>query len=68
MITQGEDPETPWGAKAYVLVGALSHSGKFRCWFSESDDRAHLVVTPSCRCTNISARVGFADDAEQSSR
>lgn len=39
-----ELPVTPWGAKAYVLVGALSHSGKFRCWFSESDDLAHLVV------------------------
>ena len=35
---------TPWGAKAYVLVGALAHSGRFRCWFSESDDQAHLVV------------------------
>lgn len=39
-----ELPSTPWGAKAYVLVGALSCSGKFRCWFSESDDQAHLVV------------------------
>ena len=36
--------DTPWGDKAYVLVGALSHSGKFRCWFSDSDDQAHLVV------------------------
>ena len=36
--------DTPWGAKAYVLVGALAHSGRFRCWFSESDDQAHLVV------------------------
>ena len=36
--------DTPWGAKAYVLVGALSSSGKFRVWFSESDDQAHLVV------------------------
>jgi transposase len=35
---------TPWGAKAYVLVGVLSHSGMFRCWFSESDDQAHLVI------------------------
>ena len=39
-----ELPETPWGVKAYLLVGALSHSGKFRGWFSESDDQAHLVV------------------------
>ena len=22
--------ETPWGVKAYVLVGALSHSGRLR--------------------------------------
>ena len=36
--------DTPWQAKAYVLVGALSHSGRFRVWFSESDDQAHLVV------------------------
>jgi transposase len=36
--------DTPWGAKAYVLVGALSCSGRFRAWFSESDDQAHLVV------------------------
>ena len=36
--------DTPWGAKAYVLVGALSCSGKFRVWFSESDEQAHLVV------------------------
>ncbi len=27
-----------------MLVGALSCSGKFRCWFSESDDAAHLAV------------------------
>ncbi|HTR71749.1 MAG TPA: IS21 family transposase [Mycobacteriales bacterium] len=36
--------DTPWGAKAYVLVGALSHSSRFRVWFSEADDQAHLVV------------------------
>ena len=36
--------DTPWGEKAFVLVGALSHSGKFRGWFSDSDDQAHLVV------------------------
>lgn len=35
--------ETPWGHKAYVLVGALSHSSRCRGWFSESDDQAHLV-------------------------
>jgi transposase len=39
-----ELPDTPWGDKAYVLVGALAHSGKFRGWFSNSDDQAHLVV------------------------
>jgi transposase len=36
--------DTPWGAKAYVLVGALACSGRFRAWLSESDDQAHLVV------------------------
>jgi transposase len=36
--------DTPWGAKAYVLVGALSHSGRVRGWFSEADDQAHLIV------------------------
>lgn len=36
--------DTPWGAKAYVLVGALAHSSRCRGWFSESDDQAHLVV------------------------
>ena len=36
--------DTTWGAKAYVLVGALSHSSRARAWFSDSDDQAHLVV------------------------
>jgi transposase len=36
--------DTPWGEKAYVLVGALSCSGRFRVWFSDADDQAHLVV------------------------
>jgi transposase len=36
--------DTPWGQKAWVLVGALSCSGRFRCWFSDSSDQAHLVV------------------------
>jgi len=36
--------DTPWGAKLYILVGALSHSGRFRAWCSDSDDQAHLIV------------------------
>ncbi len=36
--------ETPWGEAAFVLVGVLSHSGRLRCWFSESMDQAHLVA------------------------
>jgi transposase len=36
--------DTPWGAKAYVLVGALSYSDRVRGWFSEADDQGHLVV------------------------
>lgn len=39
-----EFPETPWGEPAYLLVGALAHSGRFRGFFSEATDQAHLVV------------------------
>jgi transposase len=35
--------ETPWGEKAYVLVGALSFSGKCRAVISEGETFAHLV-------------------------
>ena len=36
--------ETPWGEKAYVLVGALSHSGRVRGVFSEGQSFPHLVA------------------------
>ena len=36
--------ETPWGAPAYVLVGALSHSGRIRGVVSEGMDFAHLAA------------------------
>ena len=36
--------ETPWGAPAYVLVGALSHSGLIRGVVSEGMDFAHLAA------------------------
>lgn len=36
--------DTPWGKPGYVMVGALSHSAKFRCWFSESMDQPHLII------------------------
>jgi len=35
--------ETPWGVKAYVLVGALSHSGRLRGVFSDGESFPHLV-------------------------
>jgi transposase len=35
--------ETPWGAPAYVLVGALSHSGRIRAVLSDGMDFAHLA-------------------------
>ena len=35
--------ETPWGEPAYVLVGALSFSGKCRAVISEGMTFAHLV-------------------------
>ena len=36
--------DTPWGQRAYVLVGVLSYSGRLRCWFSEAADQARLVA------------------------
>ena len=39
-----ELPDTPWGEKAYVLVGTLSHSGRFRAHLAERMDQAHLVT------------------------
>ncbi|HZJ28718.1 MAG TPA: DDE-type integrase/transposase/recombinase [Solirubrobacterales bacterium] len=36
--------ETPWGRPAYVLVGALSHSGRIRGVFSEGMSFAHLAA------------------------
>jgi len=36
--------ETPWGEKAYVLVGALSHSGRFRTVFCEQTTLGHLAA------------------------
>ena len=35
--------DTPWGSTVFVLVGVLSHSGKFRAWLSDRQDQAHLV-------------------------
>ena len=35
--------ETPWGQQAYVLVGALSHSGRLRGCFSEGESFPHLA-------------------------
>jgi transposase len=38
-----ELPVTPWGQPAYVLVGALSHSGRFRAVFCEQMTIGHLA-------------------------
>jgi transposase len=35
--------ETPWGEKACVLVGALSHSGRVRAVFADGMTFAHLI-------------------------
>jgi transposase len=35
--------ETPWGEKAFVLVGALSHSGRVRAVFADGMTFAHLI-------------------------
>jgi transposase len=39
-----ELPGAPWGGEAHLLVGTLSHSGKFRAVFAEGEDQAHLVA------------------------
>lgn len=36
--------ETPWGAKAYVLVGVLPYSGRLRGVFGEGQSFAHLAA------------------------
>lgn len=36
--------DTPWGEAAYVLVGALSHSGRFRGVFCEQMTFGHLAA------------------------
>ena len=38
-----ELPETPWGQPAYVLVGALSHSGRCRGVFCEGQTGPHVI-------------------------
>jgi len=38
-----ELPETPWGEPAYVLVGALSYSGRIRACVSDQMTFAHLA-------------------------
>jgi len=38
-----ELPLTPWGQPGYVLVGALSHSGRFRAVFCEQMTFGHLA-------------------------
>ena len=38
-----ELPVTPWDQPAYVLVGALSHSGRFRAVFCEQMTIGHLA-------------------------
>jgi transposase len=39
------DPPTGWGwdQTAYVLIGALPHSSRWRGWLAESTDQPHLV-------------------------
>jgi transposase len=39
-----ELPGAPWGGEAHVLVGTLSHSGRFRAVFCEGEDQAQLIA------------------------
>jgi transposase len=42
-----ELPDPPaswgWGSRAFLLVGALAHSGRWRGWLSASMDQPHLI-------------------------
>jgi transposase len=38
-----ERRQTPWGGTLYVLLGALSHSGRVRGVIAESMDQPHLI-------------------------
>jgi transposase len=38
-----ELPDTPWGQPAFLLIGALSHSGRFRGAFCEQMTFGHLA-------------------------
>jgi hypothetical protein len=42
---ESPDPPTRWGwiSTAYVLIGALPHSGRWRGWLAESTGQPHLV-------------------------
>ena len=53
-----ELPDGPWAAEAHLLVGTLSHSGKCRAVFAESEDQAHLVeaIDGVCRRLGGTAR------------
>ena len=35
--------DVPWASRVFVLVGVLSHSGRFRAWVTSSQDQPHLV-------------------------
>ena len=49
--------ETPWGEKAYVLVGALSHSGRVRGVFADGHDvRASDRSAWTACCAGSAAR------------
>ena len=50
--------ETPWGEPAYVLVGALSHSGRIRAVLCEGMDFAHLAAALDGCCACSAARRG----------
>src|SRR4051812_8354776 len=44
----GRSPRSPgtwagWGKKAFLLVGALAHSGRWRGVLAESTDQPHLI-------------------------
>jgi transposase len=40
-----ELPDAPWGGQAHLLVGTLSHSGRFRGVFAETEEQPQLIAS-----------------------
>ena len=61
-------PVTPWGEPAFVLVGALSHSGRFRAVFCEQMTFGHLAGAMHEVLVGLGGTAGVADRSDGDDR